>query len=118
MSTEFYAKLLDKQPILNVPGMTEFSLSENSILGLMPIKSIETLLENRIEAASKNDNKVKAELYLVTDAIDKYLERAKLLKAEILSYTKKRDWGHKAAYLLDPDNNVIGIAETIKQQSS
>jgi SAM-dependent methyltransferase len=66
LSTEFYSKLLDKQPILNVPGMTEFSLSENSILGLMPIKGIETLLENRINVASKTDNKVKAELYLVT----------------------------------------------------
>ncbi|MDZ7623128.1 MAG: hypothetical protein U5J96_01590 [Ignavibacteriaceae bacterium] len=81
----------------------------------MPIKSIETLLENRIQVASKTDNKVKAELYLVTDAIDKYLERAKLLEAEILSYAKERDWGHKVAYLLDPDKHIIAIAELIKK---
>lgn len=26
-STEFYRKLLDKEPVLEVPGMTEFELS-------------------------------------------------------------------------------------------
>ena len=111
LSTEFYSKLLNQQPSLNVPGMTEFSLSENSILGLMPIKGIENLLENKIEVASKNDKKVKAELYLVVDQIDKYLERANSLKAEIVSVVKVRDWGHKVAYLLDPDKYIVAIAE-------
>jgi hypothetical protein len=36
ISTEFYSRLLNQKPILNVPGMTEFNLSENTILGLMP----------------------------------------------------------------------------------
>lgn len=113
VSAEFYSKLLNQKPILDVPGMTEFSLSENSILGLMPIKGIETLLENRIEVASKTDKKVKAELYLVVNEIEKYLERAKLLEAEILSFAKERDWGHNVAYLLDPDQHIIAIAEVL-----
>ncbi len=35
-STEFYSKLLNQNPTLNVPGMTEFKLTDNSVLGLMP----------------------------------------------------------------------------------
>ena len=111
LSTEFYSKLLNKKPVLDVAGMTEFCLSGNTILGLMPIKGIETLLENRIQIASKTDKNVKAELYLVTNGIDKYLERAKLLDAEIISFAKEMDWGHKVAYLLDPDQYIIAIAE-------
>ena len=111
ISVEFYSQLLDLKPILNVPGMAEFSLAENSILGLMPIKGIEKLLENKITVSSKNDNEVKAELYLVVNNINSYLERANLLNAEILSESKERDWGHKAAYLLDPDKHIVAIAE-------
>ena len=35
-SKNFYKILLDKEPSLNVPGMTEFLLEENCKLGLMP----------------------------------------------------------------------------------
>lgn len=113
LSVEFYSQLLDLEPILNVPGMAEFSLTDNSILGLMPIKGIEKLLENKITVSTKNDNEVKAELYLVVNNIDSYLERANLLNAEILSESKERDWGHKVAYLLDPDKHIVAFAEVI-----
>lgn len=111
LSADFYSELLDIEPALNVPGMTEFNLSENTILGLMPNKSIEKLFDNKYETVEKSSGKIKAELYLIVDEIEKYLERAKKLGADIVSYPRERSWGHKAAYLLDPDNNVIGIAE-------
>ncbi len=47
-STTFYSQVLDCQPTLNVPGMTEFTLSENTILGLMPIAGIKRLLGDRL----------------------------------------------------------------------
>jgi hypothetical protein len=35
-SADFYARVLACAPSLNVPGMTEFTLSANCVLGLMP----------------------------------------------------------------------------------
>jgi len=43
-SREFYAIILGKAPRLDVPGMTEFELSDTCILGLMPEKGIKRLL--------------------------------------------------------------------------
>jgi catechol 2,3-dioxygenase-like lactoylglutathione lyase family enzyme len=43
-STAFYAEVLGMPPELNVPGMTEFRLSTETILGLMPSAGIERIL--------------------------------------------------------------------------
>ena len=47
-STAFYSYVLECDPSLNVHGMTEFSLAENTILGLMPVSGIRRLLGNRL----------------------------------------------------------------------
>lgn len=39
-SASLYAKVLAIQPTLDVPGMTEFNLSDQHILGIMPEKGI------------------------------------------------------------------------------
>lgn len=36
-SSRFYRNVLETEPTLDVPGMTEFSLRETCTLGLMPI---------------------------------------------------------------------------------
>ena len=43
-STASHAKVLGVEPQLNTPGMTEFQLSADIILGLMPSPGIERLL--------------------------------------------------------------------------
>ena len=43
-STDFYSHVLAMQPTLHVPGMTEFTLNEVCILGLMPESGIKKLL--------------------------------------------------------------------------
>jgi catechol 2,3-dioxygenase-like lactoylglutathione lyase family enzyme len=35
-SRDFYARTLGLEPVLDVPGMTEFQLTDSAILGLMP----------------------------------------------------------------------------------
>lgn len=114
LSTEFYSKLLNQLPHLNVPGMTEFQLTENTILGLMPSKGITKLLENKIETYPSSENKGKSELYLIVDNLNDYYNRAISLKAHFLSEIKEQDWGHKTVYLLDPDSYVIAFAEIIE----
>lgn len=112
VSTEFYTSLLEKEPALNVPGMTEFNLSEHTILGIMPAADIRRLLEDKVQLS--NDF-IKAELYFVVDDLEHYVNRAKSLKIKIISDIQERNWGHNAAYFLDPDNYVIAFAEVIKE---
>jgi predicted enzyme related to lactoylglutathione lyase len=113
ISIEFYSKLLNQKPTLNVPGMTEFKLSEKVILGLMPSSGIKKLLENKIDIYNPAEKIAKAEVYIVVDNISEYYNRAVSLNATILSEIKERDWGHMVAYFLDPDNYIIAIAEII-----
>ena len=110
-STEFYSKLLNQEPTLNVPGMTEFKLTEKSVLGLMPSRGIKKLLKNKIDTLVKSDNIIKSELYLIVKNIEEYIQRVASEKIKILSELKERDWNHKVIYLLDPDNYVIALAE-------
>lgn len=113
ISTEFYSRLLNQKPILNVPGMTEFNLSENTILGLMPSSGVKKILENKTVVYDSSEKIAKAELYIVVDKIQDYYDRAITLKTILLSEIKERDWGQKVVYFLDPDNYVIAIAENI-----
>ena len=115
ISTEFYSNFLDLSPTLNVPGMTEFSLSENTVLGLMPEKGIENLLNKKVSVVTNTNKSIKAEIYLVVNSIDQYVERAKKYSIKILSEAENRDWGDRAAYFLDPDQHVIAIAEKISR---
>jgi lactoylglutathione lyase len=47
-SSRFYSELLKITAHLDVPGMTEFHLSEKHILGIMPEKGIKKLLGDAI----------------------------------------------------------------------
>ena len=47
LSTDFYAAILRQSPLLHVPGMTEFSISENVKLGLMPNAGIAKILGDK-----------------------------------------------------------------------
>ncbi len=111
ISAEFYSKLLNQKPIIDEPGMTEFKLNETSILGLMPESGIRKLLENKVETNHSSENKIKAELYLIVDDLETYLKRVLSLNAKFLSEAKIRDWGDRAAYLMDPNNYIIALAE-------
>ncbi|MGD9630616.1 MAG: VOC family protein [Pyrinomonadaceae bacterium] len=52
-STDFYKSVLEIEPTVNVPGMTEFRLGENVVLGLMPEDSIARLLGDAVTHPSK-----------------------------------------------------------------
>ena len=110
-STAFYTKLLNQTPTLSVPGMTEFNLSESTILGLMPSAGIKNLLGNAIDEPQPSDKIPRAELYLVVENIKEYINHAEDLKAKILSPLEERDWGHQVIYFEDLDGYVIAFAQ-------
>lgn len=107
-STEFYTKVLGEEPILNVPGMTEFDLGNGAFLGLMPEKGVESLLN--LEQFSKTKSP-KSEVYFVVENAEKLHKRALENGAKELSPLLPRSWGQKVAYSLDSDGYVLAFAE-------
>lgn len=109
-SRDFFARVLDRAPALDVPGMTEIELGSGAVLGLMPEAGITRLLGAAIDP-SKLREPGRAELYLVVDDAAAYHARALAAGARELSPLALRDWGHRAAYCLDADGHVIAFAE-------
>ena len=110
-STEFYSRVLNLQPDLNVPGMTEFHLSDGAVLGLMPRASAERLFTDKVKIARENLNEKSAELYLLVDEAANYIRRAINEGAVEIDPLQLRDWGHRASYYLDPDGQIIAFAQ-------
>lgn len=109
-ATAFYASVLEIDPKLNVPGMTEFHLSDDHVLGLMPEAGIKRLLGDSIPDPSLNRGTPRAELYLTVSDPASYHARALKHGAKELSPLEKRNWGDWAAYSLDLDGHVLVFA--------
>ena len=115
-STEFYRQVLDLAPTLNVPGMTEFTLADHCVLGLMPEAGIKRLLGDRLPDPTAGNGLHRAELYLMVTEPEAYHRRSLAAGAIELSELKDRDWGHRAAYSLDPDGHVLAFAEALDSE--
>ena len=115
-STEFYQQVLDFPPTLDVPGMTEFALADQCVLGLMPEAGIKRLLGERLPDPAVGTGLPRAELYLPVPQPQDYHRRAIASGAMELSGLEIRDWGHRAAYSLDPDGHVLAFAEALDSE--
>lgn len=111
-STAFYSAVLGEAPTLNVPGMTEFSLPDSTVLGLMPETGIVNLLGSAILNPALARGVPRSEVYLVVENPAAFYNRAIEAGARELSRLALRDWGHQAAYCLDPDGHVLAFACT------
>lgn len=111
-SKDFYSALLESEPILHVPGMTEFQLSENVKLGLMPEKGIMRILENKITDPGAANGVARCELYLKSDDIQKKYQYLIQKGIEILKTPAEMNWGDTVFYLSDPDGHIIAFAQT------
>ncbi len=110
-SSDFYRRTLNLEPRLDVPGMTEFMLSDGCLLGLMPETGIKRLLGDRLPDPAAANGIPRAELYLIVKDATAYHARALACGAIELSPLAQRDWGDRAAYCLDPDGHVLAFAE-------
>ncbi|MDK9700133.1 MAG: lactoylglutathione lyase [bacterium] len=118
-STEFYQQLLQQEPVLNVPGMTEFALFDNHSfkLGLMPERGITKLLHDPKhpgkfpDLTKVTDKSPRVELYLVLLNAHLYYEHAIELGATAISPIQLRNWGDYVAYASDPDGHILAFAE-------
>ena len=104
-SVEFFRRVLQRAPVLDEPGMTEFDLGAGSRLGLMPHSSVRRLLGIRTQSPQ-----AAAELYLYVDSPEQFHASAVAAGAEELSPLLPRDWGDEAAYSRTSDGHVLAFA--------
>lgn len=109
-SSRFYEVLLQQTPDLEVPGMTEFVLSEHLKLGLMPEQGIARIIHPALPHPEDGNGIPRCELYLVVGQPEAAIERALASGATLISPLSARDWGDEAAYLADPDGHVVALA--------
>jgi uncharacterized protein len=102
---DFYRHVLAAEPVLDVPGMTEFDLG-GATLGLMPAADMEALLSGQIRAGVDQ----RCELYLRRSDAAAALARGADAGGRILDGLRDRSWGERAGYLLDPDGHVLALA--------
>lgn len=107
---DFYRAVLQMEPTLDVPGMTEFQLANGASLGLMPSANIKRLLGDKMPDPSQADGIPRAEVYLLVDSPLDYHTRALKNGATELSPLLDRDWGHSVAYSHDLDGHVLAFA--------
>jgi uncharacterized glyoxalase superfamily protein PhnB len=114
-SCDFYKNVLNIEPILNVPGMTEFKLSEDTKLGIMPEKGIAKILGDDIPHPETGSGIPRCELYLTVDEPEEYYNRAINNGAKEISKLQLRDWGDEVCYCSDLDGHVLAFAKMKKQ---
>jgi GNAT superfamily N-acetyltransferase len=125
-STAFYRTVLATSPRLHVPGMTEFELPGGAILGLMPEEGAARVLGRalattppsdspRLPSATSPSGPPRSELYLLVSDPASYHLRALAAGAREASALAERNWGHEAAYSLDPDGHVLAFARELPE---
>lgn len=115
-STVFYSKLFRKIPDLNASGMTEFILSPNCKLGLMPDNGIAKIISEKMPHPNKGTGIPRCELYFYVDDIEAEYANALKCGAKLISPIADRDWGDKVCYFADNDGHIIAFA--VKQNSA
>jgi len=113
LSREFYHKLLQIEPSLDVPGMTEFNLSQGLKLGLMPEDGIARILGNKTPHPSSGHGIPRCELYLLNEKHIEMFQSALDTGALEVSPVQDRDWGHSVGYVSDPDGHIIAFARKL-----
>lgn len=109
-SCDFYRSVLGKEPILDVPGMTEFELNEKTLLGLMPETGIQKILGDKVPAPSSGNGIPRCELYLAVADVNAAFDNLINNGGNSISPPEMRNWGQFVAYGMDPDGHVIAFA--------
>jgi catechol 2,3-dioxygenase-like lactoylglutathione lyase family enzyme len=110
-SRDFYSAILQKQPELDVPGMTEFNLGEGFKLGLMPENGIAKILLDKAPHPQTGNGIPRCELYILSDTIEESYNRALASGAKEISKIQDRNWGDSVGYVADSDGHIIAFAK-------
>lgn len=115
-SSGFYEDLFQRSPDLNVPGMTEFQLTPDTKLGIMPEAGIRKILQNFVPDPSAGNGIPRCEIYIHVDSPSDYLSRAIQSGAVKIDEERDRNWGDSVAYCADPDGHILAFAKRKKTE--
>ncbi|WP_316572238.1 VOC family protein [Neobacillus sp. YIM B06451] len=107
----FYESLFGIEPILDVPGMTEFVLTPKVILGIMPEKGIVKILEGKIPNPETASGVPRSEIYLYVDSPDDYYTKLIQAGGRGISRAFVRSWGDTVSYGMDLDGHILAFAK-------
>lgn len=112
-SRDFYKAVLQSEPTLDVPGMTEFSLSDSSFLGIMPEKGIASIIGKSVPHPETGNGIPRCELYLFVDDPMEYYKRLVDAGGKGISDPERRSWGDIVSYGADPDGHIVAFAKKV-----
>ena len=110
-SRDFYAYVLELEPVLDVPGITEFALAPQVKLGLMPESGIARLLQPATPHPATGAGIPRCELYWLLPNAEGVFTRALQAGATMVSPFLPRDWGHTVGYAADADGHILAFAQ-------
>ncbi|MBL7809852.1 MAG: hypothetical protein JNN28_18670 [Saprospiraceae bacterium] len=113
-SSAFYQSILRRKPDLDVPGMTEFNLTDTCKLGLMPNKGIARIIGDQLPHPDTGNGIPRCELYFYVKDVQEMFAHGLQLGISIISPVSDRDWGDRVCYFADPDGHVIAFAEKLQ----
>lgn len=113
-SMTFYRQVLARDPVLHMPGMTEFELSPGCKLGLMPENGIARIIADAAGHPDRGNGIPRCEVYLLSDNLQPYYNRSIAAGAKLVNDTQDRDWGHKVCYFADPDGHILAFAQPLQ----
>ncbi len=114
VSSRFYEAVFRTKPTLEVPGMTEFTLSETLKIGLMPNDGIAKIITPTTVHPEKGNGIPRCELYFYVENIELEYKNALQSGARIISGIEDRNWSDRVCYFADLDGHIIAFAEKIK----
>ncbi|WP_459195379.1 VOC family protein [Wukongibacter baidiensis] len=114
-SKYFYKELLGFEPFLDVPGMIEFKLSRNVILGIMPEDGIVKVLEEKIPHPHGANGIPRSEIYIYVDSPENYYDKLIEAGGEGISKAATRPWGDYVSHGSDLDGHIIGFAKKVSE---
>lgn len=109
-SKNFYSLIFQKQPDLDVSGMTEFNLADNLKLGLMPESGKAKMFADKMPLPSSGNGIPRCELYIHTGNVEELFNLAIKAGAKEISKIQDRDWGDTVGYVADLDGHIIAFA--------
>ncbi|WP_053368545.1 VOC family protein [Bacillus sp. FJAT-27245] len=107
----FYGSLLEKEAILDVPGMTEFEIAPKVILGIMPEKGIFNVLEGKIPHPETASGVPRSEIYIYVDSPEEYYTKLVQAGGRGISKASARSWGDVVSYGMDLDGHILAFAK-------
>jgi uncharacterized glyoxalase superfamily protein PhnB len=111
VSADFYRNVLALEPILDVPGMTEFEINDSCKLGIMPEEGMARILGDKTLHPASGNGIPRCEIYLMTDEPEIMFSRALNFGAKEISNVSLRNWNHFAGYVQDPDGHILAFAK-------